>query len=309
MAHDVFISHSSKDKLTADAICHALEQSGIPCWIAPRDVRAGFDYPAEIMFGIENSKLMILIFSEESNSSPFVYAEVERAFSKSKMIIPYRLSQTEMNRNLEFILSGKHWIDAYPNDTVFAELVTAVKNALGVPAETVAQTNQADAASPVSATPAAVGTSGETFFEKKLKQLTLPGDCVVYMTYIPSMYTLHCFYRNGEVMETGNMGTVGIGQISSAIHAGEWPVIDPNSYYSNGRYEIKGDTLTFEMKRMTPHAGAWTAKKTGKLSGQVAMDVKTVSFRGEVFNDTLRYCGSLINGKFVPSDDYYSLWQ
>jgi hypothetical protein len=44
MAHDVFISHSSKDKLTADAICHSLEQNGIRCWIAPRDVRAGANY-------------------------------------------------------------------------------------------------------------------------------------------------------------------------------------------------------------------------------------------------------------------------
>ncbi len=37
MAHEVFISHSSKDKLTADALCHALEQNGVSCWIAPRD--------------------------------------------------------------------------------------------------------------------------------------------------------------------------------------------------------------------------------------------------------------------------------
>jgi len=29
MAHDVFISHSSKDKNAADAICHALERNSI----------------------------------------------------------------------------------------------------------------------------------------------------------------------------------------------------------------------------------------------------------------------------------------
>ena len=132
MAHDVFISYSSKDKLTADAICHALEQNGIKCWIAPGSVRPGFDYPSEIMFGIENSKLMVLLFSEESNNSSFVYAEVERAFAEGKMIIPYRLSQIEMNRNLKFLLSGKHWIDAYPDDTVFADLIAAVKNAMGI---------------------------------------------------------------------------------------------------------------------------------------------------------------------------------
>ncbi len=38
MAHDVFISHSAKDKATADAVCAVLEAEGIRCWIAPRDV-------------------------------------------------------------------------------------------------------------------------------------------------------------------------------------------------------------------------------------------------------------------------------
>jgi TIR domain len=33
----VFISHSSKDRATADAICTHLESAGIKCWIAPRD--------------------------------------------------------------------------------------------------------------------------------------------------------------------------------------------------------------------------------------------------------------------------------
>ncbi|MDR0865430.1 MAG: toll/interleukin-1 receptor domain-containing protein [Candidatus Symbiothrix sp.] len=33
MTHDVFISHSSKDKLTADAVCHALEQNAMKIFI------------------------------------------------------------------------------------------------------------------------------------------------------------------------------------------------------------------------------------------------------------------------------------
>jgi len=49
MAHDVFISHSSVDKNAADAICHALEQSGVKCWIAPRDIQPGANYGGEII--------------------------------------------------------------------------------------------------------------------------------------------------------------------------------------------------------------------------------------------------------------------
>jgi TIR domain-containing protein len=35
MLSSIFISHSSKDKATADAICQRLEADGIKCWIAP----------------------------------------------------------------------------------------------------------------------------------------------------------------------------------------------------------------------------------------------------------------------------------
>jgi hypothetical protein len=44
MARDVFISYSSKDKPTADAVCATLEANGIHCWIAPREVVPGSDW-------------------------------------------------------------------------------------------------------------------------------------------------------------------------------------------------------------------------------------------------------------------------
>ena len=44
MAHDIFISYSTKDKYTADAICHVLEQNNLKCWIAPRNIASGKNY-------------------------------------------------------------------------------------------------------------------------------------------------------------------------------------------------------------------------------------------------------------------------
>jgi hypothetical protein len=52
MAHDVFISHSSKDKLAADAACAVLEGEGIRCWIAPRDITPGAEWSASIIDAI-----------------------------------------------------------------------------------------------------------------------------------------------------------------------------------------------------------------------------------------------------------------
>jgi hypothetical protein len=41
MEHLIFISHSSKDAPLAQLICHRLEEAGIRCWIAPRDIQHG----------------------------------------------------------------------------------------------------------------------------------------------------------------------------------------------------------------------------------------------------------------------------
>jgi len=62
MAHDVFISYSKADKLVADAICAKLEQSGIRCWIAPRDVLGGQDYGKSIIEAINGSRVMVVVF-------------------------------------------------------------------------------------------------------------------------------------------------------------------------------------------------------------------------------------------------------
>jgi hypothetical protein len=45
----VFLSHSSADKATAQAVLEGLEGRGIRCWIAPRDIAAGSEYGQEIV--------------------------------------------------------------------------------------------------------------------------------------------------------------------------------------------------------------------------------------------------------------------
>ena len=70
MAHDVFISYSSKDKPTADATCAALEAKGLRCWIAPRDIVPGADWGESIIDGIAASKAFVLLLSANANLSP-----------------------------------------------------------------------------------------------------------------------------------------------------------------------------------------------------------------------------------------------
>jgi len=78
MAHDVFISHSAKDKSVANAICAVLESRGVRCWIAPRDVLPGMSWPEAIVDAIEASRVMVLVFSAHANESKQVIREWNR---------------------------------------------------------------------------------------------------------------------------------------------------------------------------------------------------------------------------------------
>ena len=108
-----FISYASEDRKKAEEICADLERRRLPCWIAPRDVRAGHEYTDEIIRGIELSAAMVVVFSAAANASIFVPREVERAVAKKKPLFPVRVEEATPTEGLEFLISGEQWIDAW----------------------------------------------------------------------------------------------------------------------------------------------------------------------------------------------------
>ena len=54
MPHDVIISYATIDKPIADAVCAKLEERGIRCWIAPRDILAGMNNAEAIISAISH---------------------------------------------------------------------------------------------------------------------------------------------------------------------------------------------------------------------------------------------------------------
>jgi hypothetical protein len=136
MSADVFISHSNKDKTLAEAICHRLEENGIRCWIAPRDIEFGSDWTAGITQGISNCKVFVLVFSDSANTSDHVRREVAKAFSMGLAVIPFRTEAVAPNRSLSYFLETVHWLDAFPSPTesYFDTLVDQIKRFLVQPA-------------------------------------------------------------------------------------------------------------------------------------------------------------------------------
>ena len=112
MKYDVFISHSSKDLELSEKICDYLQSQGINCWIDSRNV-TGL-YARSIMEGIEQSEMMVLVYSGKANSSAHVENEIDNAFCLGKMIIPFRIEGAPYSKVLRYYLNKSHYVDGMP---------------------------------------------------------------------------------------------------------------------------------------------------------------------------------------------------
>jgi hypothetical protein len=137
----VFISYASADKAAADSIVVALEREGISCWIAPRDVTPGAFYADAIVHALSAARLLIVVLSAHSANSQHVLREVERASSKKRPLLVFRLDATPLPASLEYFLSASHWLDASAGamGTALPQLVEAVGKTLALPAPSAAR--------------------------------------------------------------------------------------------------------------------------------------------------------------------------
>ncbi len=128
--HDVFISYAQEDKSVADAVCAKLESKNIRCWIAPRDIPPGKNFLEAIIEGIEDGKVVVLIFSSFANKSPHVTRELTNAVNKGRVIIPFRIEDVIPSKSMEYLISIPHWLDAItpPLDAHIEILTNTVEN-------------------------------------------------------------------------------------------------------------------------------------------------------------------------------------
>jgi len=113
VAHEVFVSYSSKDKTIADAVVASMESNGIRCWYAPRDIRSGDDWGNAITKAVDSSKIFLLIFSGHANQSQRVLDELNLAISCEIPILPFRIENLEPDGAMRLHLTSRHWLDAF----------------------------------------------------------------------------------------------------------------------------------------------------------------------------------------------------
>ena len=113
MSVDAFVSCATPDRAITMALVEDLESRGLKCWVAPRDVPGGSKYAEVILNALAESKVFLLVFSENSNNSEHVQREVERALNSSKSIVPVRIADIFPSGAMDYYLATLHWIDAF----------------------------------------------------------------------------------------------------------------------------------------------------------------------------------------------------
>ena len=123
MSKDIFISYSTNDTDIAEKARDYLEENGLDCWMAPRDIKTSDNYAQEIMDALNEAKIVTLIFSKSSNESPYVLEELDKAY-KDKPILPFRIDDVLPKGSMEFYLRNNQWLDASTNpEDFFDDLV------------------------------------------------------------------------------------------------------------------------------------------------------------------------------------------
>jgi formylglycine-generating enzyme required for sulfatase activity len=139
-AHQVFISYASEDinsttsdRQVADQICFALESQGIGCWIAPRDILPGDEWMEAIIDAVDQTKIIVLVFSANTEKSQWVKDEIKLALEEKRTIIPFRIQEVYPQRALRLLKVRCQWMDAFtpPLEKHIENLVKIVSRHLG----------------------------------------------------------------------------------------------------------------------------------------------------------------------------------
>ncbi len=114
---DVFVSYASGDFALADATRRHLEDSGLRCWIAPRDINSGsLSYTEAIPRALAAVRAVVVLVSPASNLSVHVPREIDLALERRLPVVPLRVADLLPQGQLAYLLRTCQWLDLFGRD-------------------------------------------------------------------------------------------------------------------------------------------------------------------------------------------------
>lgn len=114
---EVFMSYSSRDRDSVLEIANQLESCGVRVWIDREEIYGGANYGPEIVDGIKNCKLLMLMCSDASMRSRNVKQEIQLAWKYERPYLPILLESISFPEQVQYWLEGCQWIEILSHPT------------------------------------------------------------------------------------------------------------------------------------------------------------------------------------------------
>ncbi len=103
--HDVFLSHSAKDKAVVRELAERLRADGLRAWFDEWEIKPGDSIPAKIEEGLEHSRVLVLCMSAHAFASEWARLEsgtfrFRDPLNKERRFIPVRLDEAPIKGSL-----------------------------------------------------------------------------------------------------------------------------------------------------------------------------------------------------------------
>jgi hypothetical protein len=141
---EVFISFASADRAIADRLVRSLEQRGLSCWIAHRDIHGGENYQAQIPAAVEACAVMLVLYSRNAARSLEIPKEMVLARNHKKRLVPLRIEDHKPEGAFLYEFVTSQYLDLFTDfDSVVDILCTQLDDHCSKAGEVAARTRQA----------------------------------------------------------------------------------------------------------------------------------------------------------------------
>jgi TIR domain/WD40-like Beta Propeller Repeat len=122
MAGEIFISYRRADEAWARLLHAQLRAEGVDAWYDAL-IGAGQDWRIATAKALEDSRIVVLLFSSNAAQSSEVVKELAAATLENKLIIPVRLENIAPKGAFLYELASRNWVNAFENtEAKLAEL-------------------------------------------------------------------------------------------------------------------------------------------------------------------------------------------
>ena len=154
MQYDVLLSYASQDKHIVDRLAAYLEYYNIRVFVAHRDVPADVAWANAISEAVRYSRMVVALYSDDFNSSPWLDRELAWAFTSGVPILTVCLTTAPYCEGKAEYLQGTMCLDAMgKTEAKFPAIYESVCNMLAIPIESTQPVDEvlpSEASQPVS---------------------------------------------------------------------------------------------------------------------------------------------------------------